>query len=312
MKNVLFIIYLLSLITDFPFSQQSNSSKLTGPYFGQEQPGNKSKIFAPEFISTEFGELNSIFTQDGKEFYFSRRGIPRKPSNIMVSKMIKDVWTKPEPVEFTDIYSDIDLFITKDGGGMIFCSNRPHQKYDKEKTDHDFWISKRQGNNWSEPVLFAEEAASKFEDFFPVVTKNGNLYFNSQRGGLGTNDIYCSRFANGKYLTAEKLPEPINSIFREFDAYVSPDESMIIFSSERPGGFGCSDIYICFKKNENSWTDPLNMGEDINSPGWEYGSSLSPEGKFFFYTSDKRMNEDIYWVSSKIIEDLKVKAFEHD
>jgi hypothetical protein len=64
---------------------QTNPKKFTvlrGPYMGQTPPGNQSKVFAPEFVSTEFGELNSIFTNDGNEFYFSRRGIRGKPSAI--------------------------------------------------------------------------------------------------------------------------------------------------------------------------------------------------------------------------------------
>jgi len=212
---------------------------------------------------------------------------------------------KPEPVEFTSTYDDIDLFITPDGRSMIFCSNRPRISWVKDKTDHDFWISKREGNKWTEPNLFAGEAASDFEDFFPIVTKSGNLYLNSQRGGQGTNDIFCSKFVDGKYKPAEKLPAPINTKYLEFDAYVSPDEGMIIFSSTKPGGFGGSDIYLSYKKADGKWSEPRNMGNDINSTGSEYCATISPDGKYFFYTSNKNSSEDIYWVSAKIIKELK-------
>ena len=139
------------------------------------------------------------------------------------------------------------------------------------------------------------------------MTKSGNLYFNSQRGGQGTNDIFCSKFNDGKYTPAKKLPAPINTEYREFDAYVSPDEDMILFSSTRPGGSGWSDIYISFKKTDGSWSDPENLGKEINSPWSEYGSMISPDGKYFFYTSNKNGSEDIYWISAKFIEELKKK-----
>jgi hypothetical protein len=284
-----------------------NSTVLKGPYMGQNPPGSQSKVFAPEFVSTEFGELNAIFTSDGSEFYFSRRGIPGKPSAIMVSRMINNVWTKPEPVDFTSTFDDIDLFMTPDGTALIFCSNRPHRKNDDIKLDHDFWISKRNGNKWTEPVLFATAALSDYEDYFPIVTKSGNLYFNSQRGGQGTNDIYCSKFIKGKYNPAEKLPSPINTEYREFDAYLTPDEKMIIFSSMKPGGFGGADIYISWKNNDGTWIEPRNKGSEINSAGSEYGSTISPDGKYFFYTSNKNGSEDIFWISAKIIEELKQK-----
>jgi ankyrin repeat protein len=280
---------------------------ISGPYLGQTPPENKSKIFAPGFISTQLGELNSVFTQTGKEFYFSRRGKPGKPSAIMVSKLSDNVWSIPVPVNFTGIYNDIDLFVTADDNWMIFSSDRPDDNEDKVNTDYNFWISKRTADKWGKPVRFAEEAVSESDDFFPVVTRSGNLYFNSQRGGPGTNDVFCSVFIGGGYTKAERLPEPINTAYREFDAFVSQDEKMIIFSSSKPGGFGGSDIYVSFRGADDNWTLPVNLGNDINSSASEYGATISPDGKYLFYTSSKNGTEDIFWISSKIIKDIKQK-----
>jgi hypothetical protein len=206
-------------------TSQNDMPVLKGPYLGQTPPGNKSQIFAPGFVSTQFGELNSVFSPDGKEFYFSRRGIPGKPSAIMVTRMINSEWTTPSPVDFSGIYNDVDLFLTPDGNSMIYCSGRVIHDCNMARMNNDFWISKRIENKWGVPSRFAQEAVSEFEDYFPIVTNSGNLYFNSQRGGPGTNDIYCSKDVNGKYSVAEKLPAPINSPFREFDAFVSQDEN---------------------------------------------------------------------------------------
>lgn len=279
-----------------------------GPILGQIPPGNQSTIFAPDFVSTDAGELNSIFTLDGREFYFSRRGLPGKPSTIMVSRMTGDEWMSPVPVEFSGVYSDIDLFLLPGGENMVFCSTRPHSEGLGEKADHDFWISKREGNRWGDPALFSVEATSEYEDFYPVITTSGNLYFNSQRGGQGENDIFCSKYVDGKYSTAEKLPEPVNSDSWEFDAYVAPDEKMIFFSSNRPGGYGGADIYLCVKEPDGRWSEPKNLGPVVNSAYSEYGSSLSPDGKYFFYTSNRRGNEDIYWVSAGILDEWHAPA----
>lgn len=286
-------------------TSQNDMPVLKGPYLGQTPPGNKSQIFAPGFVSTQFGELNSVFSPDGKEFYFSRRGIPGKPSAIMVTRMINNEWTTPSPVDFSGIYNDVDLFLTPDGNSMIYCSGRVIHDGNMARMNNDFWISKRIENKWGVPSRFAQEAVSEFEDYFPIVTNSGNLYFNSQRGGPGTNDIYCSKDVNGKYSAAEKLPGPVNSEFREFDAFVSQDEKMIIFSSERTGGYGGSDIYISFKESDNLWSEPVNLGTNINSAASEYGSTISPDGKYFFYTSGRNGSEDIYWISAKFIGEFK-------
>lgn len=299
----------LLLITAIVISaQHKDSPKLNGQYLGQKPPGMTPEIFAPAFVSTkEYGELNAVFTKNGNEFYFSRRGVPDKYSTIMVTRQVNGSWSDPEPVNFSGIKDDIDLFITTDGKSMIFCSYQGKSSDVKSYPNHDFWISNRIAERWSSPMPFANEAVSEYEDYFPVVTSNGNLYFNSQRGGPGTNDIYISKYLNGKYTEAEKLPGPINTQYREFDAFVNQDEVLMIFSSEKPGGYGRSDLYISLKKNNGSWSEPYNLGKSVNSEFSEYAATITPDGKYLFFTSNRNGSEDIFWFSTNIIEELKSK-----
>jgi len=289
------------------YSQQKNISPLKGPYCGQTPPGMTPKIFAPGFISTDDGELNSVFTKNGSEFYFSRRNIPGKPSAIMVTRMVNGTWSVPQLVNFSGKKDDVDLFITPDGMSMIFCSEGDKPPGPVSYPDHDFRISHRTGEKWSDPIPFAKEAASAFEDYYPVVTASGNLYFNSQRSGPGTNDIYCSKYINHRYTKPVKMPETINTEYREFDAFLTQDEQMIIYSSDRPGGYGWSDLYVSWKKADGTWSAPRNLGETINSEYSEYGASLTPDGKYLFFTSTRNGSEDIYWVSAKVIEAVRLK-----
>jgi hypothetical protein len=236
-------------------AQQKETPHPAGPYLGQKPPGMVPELFAPGFISTnEYGELNAVFTEDGNEFNFSRRGIPGKNSTIMFTRQLNGRWSNPEPVSFSGTKDDIDLFITSDGKSMVFSS--AEVKTGDSYLNHDLWISKRAGAGWASPVPFATVANSTFEDYFPVITANGNLYFNSQREGPGTNDVYISKYLNGKYTAPQKLPGPVNTSYREFDAFVTGDESMMIFSSEKPGGYGRSDLYLCLKKDDGTWSEP--------------------------------------------------------
>jgi hypothetical protein len=259
-----------------------------------------AQLFSPDFVSTEDGELNSVFSADFQEFYFTRRGIPTVPPRIMVSRRGPEGWGNPESVGFDQRFSAIDLFLTQDGQRMVFCSNRPRQGEASPRADHDFWVSEREGTEWGRPQLFAAEAVSESEDFYPIITENGNLYFNSQRDGPGTNNIFRSDWAEGRYQPAEKLPPPINSDFREFDAFVSPGEDLIIFSSDRPGGIGRADIYLSRFEN-GRWSEPMNLGAAVNSESSEYGAMLSPDGRFLFFTSSRTGMEDIYWVSADVL-----------
>lgn len=184
---------------------------------------------------------------------------------------------------------------------------------------------KREGNTWGEAIYLGGDINSNSHDFYPMMTKNGTIYFSSQREGSGTNNIYRSECVDGTYSKAVKLGEAINTEHREFDPYISPDESILIFTSNRPEGFGSGDLYISFKDKEG------NLGDKINTRGSEYCPMLSPDGRYLFFTSSRRSGtripnkpftyedfksyhnsfenglSDIYWVDAKITKDLKLK-----
>ena len=113
---------------------------------------------------------------------------------------------------------------------------------------------------------------------------------------------------------AEILGMPINSTTWE-SGIIAPDGSYLIFTSQRPGGIGRSDLYITFKKEDNSWTTPANM-KSINISGIASTTdpTISPDGRFMFFVHYNRTKpgetRDIYWVSTKIIEDMKNKFIE--
>ncbi|TBW26540.1 PD40 domain-containing protein [Gramella sp. KN1008] len=97
-----------------------------------------------------------------------------------------------------------------------------------------------------------------------------------------------------------QLPEVINSSSYEVDVFVAPDEYYVIFSANRKKGNGRGDLYISFKTGKN-WSSPKNMGSAINNKNHQLCPFVTRDGKNLFYTSDN----DIYWVSSKVIDELK-------
>lgn len=277
---------------------------LKGKYLGQTRPGLTPLLFAPGFVSTEHGQLNAVFTNDHKEFYFTQSK-PGSHFTIMVTKQVNNRWTLPETALFSGKYSDVDHSISPDGKKLFFCSRRPLTKDGEPRKDHDFWMMERTSTGWSGPRHLGDDVNTDREDFYPTVTKGGTLYFSSQREGEGTNNIYRSVLRDGKYMKAEKVGDAINAInseHRDFDPFIASDESYIIFASERPGGYGASDLYIAFRKKDGTWAKAKNMGETINSSSTDYTPMLSPDGKYLFFTSARGGVGDIYWISAKIIE----------
>jgi hypothetical protein len=163
------------------------------------------------------------------------------------------------------------------------------------------------GNGWSEPEPVRGGPNLKGIHWQFAVTADGTVYFGSDdAGGYGMGDIYRSRFIDGAYAEAENLGETINTEFGEGSPYVPPDESYLIFSRfGQDEGYGGVDLYICFRDADGHWTDPVNMGERVNSAGNDICPIVSPDGEYLFMMSSRNGNNDVYWMDAAIIEELR-------
>ncbi len=273
---------------------------LGGPYLGQTPPGAAPLVFALNVVSTEDGELNSVFSPDGHEFYFTRQ------RRVLVVREENGAWGRPQRLAVAGDYSAVDPFLTGDGKRMFISSNRPLAGQGEPKKDRDIWVVARTANGWTEAANLGETVNSPKNDYYPTLTARGDLYFCSRRdGGEGESDIYRARLVDGRFGRPENVGSPINSEHSDFDPFVGPDESYIIFASDRPGGLGNADLYISFRGKDGSWSEPRNMGAPVNTPYLEYASVLSPDGKYLFFTSGRGGADDIYWVDARVFEALR-------
>jgi hypothetical protein len=243
-------------------------------------------VFAEGIISTGDFDSHPAFTPDGKTLYFLRSTPNFNLWTILVSRFEKGKWSTPEVAPFSGQYSDADPFITPDGSRFYFISNRPVPG--KSKPDLDIWVMENVGGGWSEPKNVGTPVNSSGAEWYPTIAANGTIYFGSDReGGKGRTDIYRARLVNGKYTEAENLGDPINTQFNEFEPLIAPDESfLILMAGGRPDGRGGFDLYISYNR-EGAWTKPVNLGDKINSSGNEYSPTISPDGKYFFWTSTR-------------------------
>jgi hypothetical protein len=305
-RKTIILLLALTFVLGVLFAQKPEDDfpELKGPYLGQKPPGLIPETFAPGIISTEAAEGCSYFSTDQNLFLFVRARAAKNGIFIMEQKA--GVWSKPRLASFSAGEYDWDFAFAPDDKTVIVSSGRPLKKGGSPVRDYYLWKTERTGNVWTEPKLFPAPVNTGKHDSYPCVTEDGTLYFFSNReGGLGMGDIYRARRVNGLYPKVENLGAPINTKYHEVDAFVVPDESYMIFCSDKPGGFGKADLYVTFRRKDGSWSDPVNMGEKINSSYSEYIPSVSPDGKYSFFTTDKTGNRDIYWVDAKIIERLR-------
>jgi len=292
------IIEELRPMDDFPV--------LKGPYLGQKPPGMTPELFAPEIIATNAGEGCSGWGND-MEYFIFQRWFDRK-SKLFIMNQNDGIWSAPDLLPFVDKYQVGDFTIAPDGKTLVFASNIFLDEIGSEGEGGNIWVVEKTDTGWNEPKHIGLQINTKYHDSYPCLTANGNLYFFSRRpGGYGDSDLYMSEFIEEEYQAPANLGPKLNSKYHEWDTYIAPDESYMIYCSTMPDGLGEDDLYVTFKTSRGLWSNPVHMGDEINTNKSENRPYVSPDGKYFFYTSTVRGNRDIYWVDAKIIEDLKPK-----
>jgi hypothetical protein len=228
------------------------------------------------------------FTPDGQEFYFTISNPSWSVNAIMVTSLVGGVWSTPIAASFSGQYIDWTVSLSPDGQRLFFNSSRPASNW----LDFNVWMCERRGPAWSAPVKLAINSTSN--DYAGNCTKSGTLYFSSERDGPIA--IFRSVPVAGEYTHVEKLPPLINAGRNEQCPWIAPDESYLIFASSRQGS---RDLYISYRNQDDSWTEPINLGPPINTQDYEWNPTVSPDGKYLFYGRSKDLSNedlDLYWV----------------
>ncbi|MBN1272830.1 MAG: PD40 domain-containing protein [Candidatus Aminicenantes bacterium] len=307
-REIVFVWACLVLVS-IGFSKTENFPVLKGPYLGQKPPGKTPEIFASGIISTDKRELNAVFSPEGDEFYYAvYTPEPVNKCTIMVSRQVKGFWTKPETASFSGKFIDVDMAFSPEGNRLYFCSIRPDQPGSTPGTKHDIWFcSRKKDNHWSEPVKLSPLINSSESETYPTFTRKRRMYFAAiRKEGMGGKDIYYSEQIKGKFLKPVNIGNAVNTRYDEGDTFVAPDESYLVISSRgRPDSIGGSDFYVSFKRKDDQWSTPKNMGKPINTEIYEYCPMVSPDGKYFFFSRFSEGKSDIYWVDARVIEEMK-------
>ena len=280
-----------------------NQPKSSLAYLKQPPPGLVPKVFAPGIVSKENEyEFGSVFSEDGKEFYYAVN-IQGK-AEIRYMRLQGEKWTEPQKLIYDDQYGYNDPFLSPDENKLYFISDRPLTGSGPKK-DVDIWYVEKEGNGWSAPINASQNINSAKNEYYISFTQDGTMYFASNKETSGDNkrnfDIYASLMINGEFQKPGKLGNAINTPGYEADVFVAYDESYIIFCSERKEGYGQGDLYISFKNEEGTWTKAKNMGDAINTRYYEFCPFVTKDGKYLFYSS----NQDIYWVNAEVIGQLR-------
>ena len=106
------------------------------------------------------------------------------------------------------------------------------------------------------------------------------------RNDVHGKSLYISHFDGRNWSEPEKLPYPINSFAQETHGSLSADKSTLFFTSDREGGLGGIDIYMCKKNPDGTWGEPKNLGPNINTEYDEETPMIHYDGKTLYFSSE--------------------------
>jgi Tol biopolymer transport system component len=270
---------------------------------------------------------------DGDEMFYSVRG-PSFPVIVTV-KRLNGRWVPPAVASFSGRYADLEPCFSADGRRLYFVSARPPDGQSEPK-DYDIWYVDRSGDGWGKPINPGAPLNSDKNEFYPSLTADDRLVFcAAYEGGLGGEDLYVSRLADGAWSPPENLGANVNTAADEYNPFISSDGSFIIFTSHGWGaGQGGGDLWICFADGNGTWRQAVNMGAKVNSPAFEYCPRVTHDGRYLFFTSNRTMlpafqpvpltyqelqgrlseagngGQDLYWMTAGVIEELRAAVLQ--
>ena len=215
-----------------------------------------------------------------------------------MSERKDDRWTAPRFAPFPgDGEGDVPFF-APDGKRLYFMSAQALPG-DPQSERERIWYVERTSKGWSEPKVVDASVNDYPHHWQFSVDADHTIYFSSSiLAGHGEGDIYFSKFVKGKWEKPENLGPPVNTAMGEGMPFIAPDGSYLLFSRN-------FDLYVSYRDNNGMWTEPSGLGNPINSPEIDICPIVSPDGKYLFFLSQRGGESHIWWVDSKIIEELK-------
>ena len=223
-----------------------------------------------------------------------------QPVNVEISHL-KDAVNSEWP--------DYAPTINADENFMVFTTRRPEENMNNRiASDNEFYeeifYSKKVDNEWTPARNFAAPINNNYHNASVNLSPDGKemLLYHDSNGG----DILASYLkSDGTWSVPEELE--INSEYIENSAAISSDGNKLFFTSNRPGGYGGTDVWVSTKDSKGHWGSPQNLGKLINSEMDEDGVYVSASGKHLYFSSNGHAgmgDQDIYRATYNVEKDI--------
>lgn len=242
-----------------------------------------------------YTEYNKIAFKDNESAFVEMlitksvyaKQIIKSPLNVTINNMGSTV---------NSLYPDYVPLLSADGSTLIFTSRRDNSTGKLQDLNgeymEDIYICYKKGNEWTAPIGISKNINTDMHDACVALSPDGQqLIVYQPSEDLMSGDLYISNYTGKDWTKPEILGSDINMDYAvEASATFSPDNNMLIFSSDRPGGFGGRDLYRVVKLPKGEWSKAQNLGSAINTPYNEDGPFLHVDGKSLYFSSKAHEN----------------------
>ncbi|HOJ02907.1 MAG TPA: OmpA family protein [Bacteroidota bacterium] len=270
-------------------------------------------------INSEYNEIKPSVTVDGMRLYFaSDRPGGVGNLDIYVSDYKDGGWQTP-----VNIGERINTKEHETINGISFDGTKIfiYGGFAGHLGNGDNYYFEKTPRGWSNIMHFPPLVNSKFYDSDAFMTADGfAVLFTSDREGVigdrvpkntpfhggnnGNTDIFVSVRRGNYWQPPINLGPTINTPYAERSPFLHPDGVTLYFSSDAHAGLGKMDVYKSVRLRNDSWTEwsePVNLGKDVNTPEDDWGYKITPDGKYaFFATADLpggKGQNDIYMIT---------------
>jgi hypothetical protein len=249
--------------------------------------GCNATVFGPGLFSTEADEGRLVFSADGRHAFF-HRFYPGLGNRILESHKSGGQWSTPTVVPFSSGHEEFDAFLTLDGRTLYYTSFRPIPGATEPRGDGDLWkVDRNPNGSWGTPA-YVPDVNTTANEFFPSLTADGTLFFNSDRpGGPGAWDLYSARRRGNGFHPPQPLRGAVNTGIWEYNPSPSPSGVLLAFASLDPDPTApYSDAFFSLW-TPAGYSERIDAGPCVNTEGEEYHPTLDiPGGRLVFVRRD--------------------------
>ncbi len=263
-------------------------------------------------VNSPYTEFKPLLSPDGRTLYFSRKN---HPDNIGGVTDGEDIWysemdSAGEWKEAVNIGRPLNnkspnyiCSVTPDGNSVVLLLGNQYHEKKPDKMSAGVSISTKEGDDWTPPFNLKIKNDYNYNEksnYFLANSRQVLILSVERDDSYGARDLYVSFFKEDSTWTEpQNLGKSVNTAGDDGAPFLAADDKTLYYSTNGLGGYGGQDIYVSKRLDDTwtNWSQPQNLGPDINSPKEDLFFNMPLTGNYAYYTQEVgEDNADIFKV----------------